>query len=150
MQGGKDGILRLLQLHTLPGVTNRTGGEVQTLPAPGPTDVFSEPAVWNGKWVFVSTSGGTEALLFKRGRLHPAWSNQTGGSSPALAGGLLFVAGDGQVHVYVPTSGREVATLLSGPLHWQSPIIADGRVALAEGNANDHATTGVLNLYRLP
>ena len=150
VQGGKDGILRLLQLHTLPGVNNRTGGEVQTLPAPGPTDVFSEPAVWNGKWVFVSTSGGTAAFLFKRGRLHPAWSNHTGGSSPALAGGLLFVAGDGQVHVYVPTSGREIATLLSGPLHWQSPIIADGRIALAEGNANDHATTGVLNLYRLP
>ncbi len=149
VQGGKDGILRLLQLHTLPGVNNRTGGEIQTLPAPGPTDVFSEPAVWNGKWVFVSTSGGTEALLFKAGRLHPAWSNHTGGSSPALAGGLLFVAGDGQLHVYVPTSGREVATLRSGPLHWQSPIIADGRIALAEGNANDHATSGVLNLYRL-
>jgi outer membrane protein assembly factor BamB len=150
VQGGKDGILRLLQLHSLPGVNSRTGGELQTLPAPGPTDVFSEPAVWNGKWVFVSTSGGTEALLFKGGRLHPVWSNHTGGSSPALAGNLLYVAGDGQLHVYVPTSGREVATLLSGPLHWQSPIVADGRVALAEGNANDHETTGVLNLYRLP
>jgi hypothetical protein len=150
VQGGKDGILRLLQLHSLPGVNSRTGGELQTLPAPGPTDVFSEPAVWNGKWVFVSTSGGTEALLFKGGRLHPVWSNHTGGSSPALAGNLLYVAGDGQLHVYVPTSGREVATLLSGPLHWQSPIVADGRVALAEGNANDHETTGVVNLYRLP
>ena len=150
VQGGKDGILRVLQLHRLPGVNARTGGELQTLPAPGPTDVFSEPAVWNGKWVFVSTSAGTEALLFKGGRLHPVWSNHTGGTSPALAGSLLYVAGDGAVHVYVPTSGREIATLQSGSVHWQSPIIADGRVAVAEGNANEHATTGVLDIYSLP
>jgi hypothetical protein len=150
VQGGKDGILRLLQLHRLPGVNGRTGGELQTLPAPGPTDVFSEPAVWNGKWVFVSTSAGTEALLFKGGRLHSVWSNHTGGTSPALAGSLLYVAGDGAVHVYVPTSGREVATLPSGAVHWQSPIVADGRVAVTEGNANDHATSGVLDIYRLP
>ena len=86
VQGGKDGVLRLLQLHRLPGVNGRLGGELQTLNAPGPTDVFSEPAVWNGKWVFVSDSAGTEALLFKGGRLHPVWSNHTGGTSPALAG----------------------------------------------------------------
>ncbi len=54
VQGGKDGILRLLQLGRLPGVNSATGGELQTLPAPGPTDVFSEPAVWNGTWVFVA------------------------------------------------------------------------------------------------
>ena len=150
VQGGKDGVLRLLQLHRLPGVNGRLGGEVQTLNAPGPTDVFSEPAVWNGKWVFVSDSAGTEALLFKGGRLHPVWSNHTGGTSPALAGSLLYVAGEGAVHVYVPTSGREVALLPSGAVHWQSPIIADGRVAVAEGNANDHSTSGVLDIYRLP
>ncbi len=39
LQGGKDGVLRLLQLHRLPGVNGRLGGEVQTLNAPGPTDV---------------------------------------------------------------------------------------------------------------
>ncbi len=150
VQGGKDGILRLLQLHRLPGANTRTGGEVQTLPAPGSAGVFSEPAVWKGRWIFVSTSAGTEALLFKGGRLHPVWSNHTAGTSPALAGSLLFIAGDGAVHVYVPTSGREVATLPSGAVHWQSPIVADGRVAVTEGNANDHSTTGVLDIYRLP
>lgn len=150
LQGGKDGILRLLQLHRLPGLNATTGGELQTLPAPGPTDVFSAPAVWNGKWVFVATSSGTEALLFKGGRLHPVWSNHTDGTSPVVAGSLLYVAGNGAVHVYVPTSGREVATLPSGTVHWQSPIVADGRVAVAEGNANEHATTGVLDIYRVP
>ena len=147
VQGGKDGILRLLQLHRLPGVNATTGGELQTTPAPGPTDVFSEPAVWNGKWVFVATGGGTEALLFKGGRLHPAWSNRTDGTSPVVAGSLLYVAGSGAIHVYIPTSGREVATLPTGSVHWQSPIVADGRVAIPLGNANDHATSGQLLIF---
>jgi hypothetical protein len=150
VQGGKDGILRLLQLHSLPGIDSKTGGEVQTLAAPGPTDVFSEPAVWKGSWVFVATSAGTAALRFSGGRLHPAWSNGTGGTSPVVAGSLLYVAGDGAVHVYVPSTGHEVATLPSGSTHWQSPIVVDGRVAVTEGDANSHATTGVLDIYRLP
>jgi outer membrane protein assembly factor BamB len=149
VQGGKDGILRLLQLHSLPGINGKTGGELQSVSAPGPTDVFSAPAVWNGKWVFVATSAGTEGLLFRGGRLHPVWSNHTDGTSPVVAGSLLYVAGAGAVHVYVPTSGREVASLPTGSVHWQSPIVADGRVAVAEGNANDHATSGVLDIFSL-
>jgi hypothetical protein len=148
VQGGKDGIVRLLQLHKLPGVNAKTGGELQTLEAPGGSGVFSAPAVWNGRWVFVTTDSGTEALLFRGGRLHPVWSNSTGGTSPVVAGNLLYVAGSGSVHVYVPTSGHEVATLPSGSVHWQSPIVADGRVAVAEGNANEHQTTGVLDIYK--
>jgi PQQ-like domain len=146
VQGGKDAVLRLLQLHRLPGANTKTGGELQTLRTPG--GLFSAPAVWNGRWVFVATESGTQGLLFRGGRLHQVWSNSTGGTSPVVAGPLLYVAGSGAVHVYVPTSGREVATLPSGSVHWQSPIVADGRVALAEGNANDHATTGVFDIYQ--
>jgi PQQ-like domain len=150
VQGGKDGKLRLLDLHRLPAPGPKTGGELQTLPVPGGVDMFSEPAIWKGKWVFVSTDAGTEALLLRGGRLHPVWSNAVGGTSPVVAGNLLYVAGGGAVNVYVPTSGRRVAQLPSGDVHWQSPIVADGRVAVAEGNANDHATHGVLDIYRLP
>ena len=149
VQGGKDGKLRLLDLRRLPGPGPRTGGELQTLPVPGGVAMFSAPAVWHGKWVFVSTSGGTEALLLRGGRLHQAWSNGAGGTSPVVAGGLLYVAGSGSVSVYVATSGRRVASLPSGPVHWQSPIVADGRVAVAEGDANEHATSGFLDIYRL-
>jgi outer membrane protein assembly factor BamB len=150
VQGGKDGKLRLLNLHRLPAPGQRTGGELQTLPVPGGVDLFSEPAVWKGKSVFVATSSGTEALLLRGGRLHPVWSNHNDGTSPVVAGNLLYVAGNGAVRVYVPTSGRQVATLATGAVHWQSPIVADGRVAVAEGNANDHATSGVLDIYSLP
>jgi outer membrane protein assembly factor BamB len=147
VQGGKDGILRLLQLHTLPGVNARTGGELQTLPTSGGNLLYTEPAVWQGSWVFVADSSGTQALRFQGGRLKVAWSNGTMGSSPVVAGGLLYIAAPGAVNVYAPTTGKLLAALPSGELHWQSPIVVDGRVAVAEGNSNDHATTGILDIY---
>ncbi len=81
-------------------------------------------------------------------RLHSAWSNGNGGTSPVVAGDLLVVAASGSVHVYLAASGREVATLPFGAAHWQSPIVADGRIVVAEGNANEHQTVGVLDIYR--
>ena len=148
VQGGKDGKVRLLQLHRLPAVNGRLGGELQTIPTPGGSAMFSVPAIWKGKWVFLATDGGTSAWLLRGGLLHSVWSNGNAGTSPVIAGNLLYVVGDGSVKVYVPTSGRQVATLPAGGVHWQSPIVADGRVAVAEGNANDHATTGVLDIYK--
>jgi hypothetical protein len=150
LQGGKDGKLRLLQLHRLPGVNAKTGGELQTVSTPGGAMLFSAPAIWKGKWAFVATDRGTVAWLLRGGRLHAVWSNGNGGTSPVVAGNLLYVAGNGSVNVYVPTSGRRVATLPSGAVHWQSPIVTGGLVVMPEGNANDHATSGVLDLYRLP
>jgi len=150
VQGGKDGKLRLLNLHRLPGVNARTGGELQTVRAPGGAMVFSEPAVWQGKWVFITTGGGTQAWLLSGGRLHLRWSNGFQGGSPVVAGGLLYVPGNSLLNVYAPTTGKLLASFPSGVLHWQSPVVADGRVALPEGNANDHATTGYFDIYRLP
>jgi outer membrane protein assembly factor BamB len=150
VQGGKDGKLRLLDLRRLAAPGPRTGGELQTLEVPGGVDMFSAPAIWRGSWVFLSTSGGTEALRLRGRKLHRVWSNGTGGTSPVVAGNLLYVAGNGAVSVYAASTGRRVASLPSGPVHWQSPIVAAGRVAVAEGDANEHATSGVLDIYRLP
>jgi hypothetical protein len=148
VQGGKDGKLRLLSLSHLAGVNAKTGGELQTVEVPGGTDLFSEPAVWRGTWVFVTTSDGTAAWKLSGGRLHQVWSNANGGTSPVVAGGLLYVEWGGGIRVYEPASGRQVGELpIGGEVHWQSPIVIDGFVAAAEGNANDHATTGILDLY---
>ena len=138
VQGGKDAELRLVSsgLKTL-----------QTVPTPGTTALFSAPAVWRGTWVFVASGSGTEAWTLRGGRLHAAWSNGNDGTSPVVAGGLLYVQGNEAIRVYRPESGRLVATLPCGPSHWQSPIVVDGRVVAAEGNANDHATSGVLDIY---
>jgi hypothetical protein len=34
--------------------------------------------------------------------------------------------------------------------HWNSPIVVDGKIAIPEGNANDHRMSGVFNIFRLP
>jgi hypothetical protein len=100
--------------------------------------------------MFAGDNGGTAAYLFRGGRLQIAWKNRTGGTSPVVAGGLLWVYSPaGGLHVYRPTTGALVTRLEAGPGHWNSPIVVDGRVALPEGNANDHRASGVLNIWRL-
>jgi PQQ-like domain len=151
-QGGKDGKIRLLSLRRLSGRAAHRGGELQVVSTPSGSDLFTAPAVWRTKtrtWMFAADNGGTAAWMLRNGRLHEVWHDGHGGTSPVVAGGLLWVYGPGGgLRVYVPASGRLVTTLDAGGGHWNSPIVVDGRVALPEGNANDHATTGVLDIWR--
>ena len=153
-QGGKDGKIRLLSLVRLKGTAPHRGGELQVVSTPSGTDLFTAPAVWRtagGVWMFAADNGGTAAWKLVRGRLHRVWRNGHGGTSPVVAGGLLWVYDPGGgLRVYRPATGTALATLDSGSGHWNSPIVVDGRVALPEGNANDHATAGVLDIWRLP
>jgi PQQ-like domain len=152
-QGGKDGKIRLLSLARLRGTKPHKGHELQIVSTPSGTDLFTAPAVWrSGKrvWLIAADNGGTQAWSLSGGRLHSVWRNGNGGTSPVIAGGLLWVYGPGGgLRVYVPASGKLVATLSAGPGHWNSPIVTDGRVALPEGNANDHARSGVLDIWRV-
>jgi outer membrane protein assembly factor BamB len=155
VQGGKDAKLRVLDLRRLNGnggAGATTGGEVQTVQLP--EGVFSAPAVWSSggrTWVFVGTSFGTRAFQRVGRRLRPAWKSANGGTSPVVAGGLLYVydAGRGGLNVLRPTTGTLVTRLPVGSGHWNSPIVTDGRIALPEGDSNEHGTTGVLDIYRL-
>ena len=150
VQGGKDGKLRLIRLSRMAGTDARTGGETQVVPTPGGTDLFGEPFVWKSL-VFLSTGAGTDAWRFTGSRLVKAWGNSTAGTSPLAAGGLLYVYDpNGGLNAYVPATGRLVTRLDAGAGHWQTPVVADGRIALGEGNANDHVQSGALDLWRLP
>jgi outer membrane protein assembly factor BamB len=159
VQGGKSGVLSLLNLQKLDGTSGsagpRTGGELQTLAAPGNTDVFSQPAVakiGGTTYVFVTTAGGTAAYRLTRRRLHRVWQNSTPGTSPIIAGGLLYVYDEkhGALIVRTPTTGRQLASLPAGEGHWNSPIVVGGRIILPTGDANDRASSGVLDIYHLP
>ena len=103
-----------------------------------------------GTWVFVANYAGTQAWRLVKGRLRRAWQNARPGTSPVVAGGLAYIydPNRGGLNVYVPKTGHRVATLPAGPGHWESPIATDGRIALPEGNANDHRSSGVLDIYR--
>ncbi len=162
VQGGKAGVLDLLDLDRLDGTTGgggpRLGGQIQELSAPGGDQVFTAPAVWshNGRiWVFVGDGSGTWAYTLggsgARPRLSVAWRSGNGGTSPVIAGGLLYVYDPGgSLDVYVPTTGRRLVSLPAGSGHWNSPIVVGGRVILPVGNANDHSTSGTLDIYHLP
>lgn len=148
VQSGKDGKLRLLRLPRLGGRLGAVGGELQTLSTPGGAGLFSTPAVWRNR-IFVADDSGLWCYVLSHGRLHVAWRRSSGGTSPVLAGGLLYVY-SGSLDVYVPASGRLVASFrLGGASHWSSPIVTDGRVAVPEGDANEHRTSGVLDILRL-
>ena len=151
-QGGKDGKIRLLSLRRLRGTRPHKGHELQIVSTPSGTDLFTAPAVWrsgNQVWLIAADGGGTQAWSLSGGRLHSVWRNGHGGTSPVIAGGLLWVYDPGGgLRVYQPASGKLVTTLSAGGGHWNSPIVTDGRVALPEGDANDHATSGVLDIWR--
>jgi len=153
-QGGKDRKIRLVSLARMQGTAPHQGHEVQSVSTPRRAQLFTTPAVWRAKrtWLIVADNAGTKAWVLQRGRLHPVWQNSTPGTSPIVAGQLVYVYdlyGSG-LHVYSATSGVPVATLAAGTGHWNSPIATDGIVVLPEGNANDHLTTGVLDIWRLP
>jgi len=152
-QGGKDGSIRLLDWKKMRGASPHRGGERQVVSTPSGGDLFTAPAVWRGAgatWLFAADNGGTAAWTLESGRLRPMWRSGNAGTSPVVADELLFVyAPRGGVRVYEAATGRQVTTLECGGGHWNSPIVVDGMIALPEGDANDHALKGVLNIWRL-
>jgi outer membrane protein assembly factor BamB len=161
VQGGKDHQLHVLDLDRLDGTSAgagaRTGGELENLPTPGSAEVLTAPVVWthSGRtYVFVADDGGTAAYT-AHGGAHPglteAWHNASSGTSPVLAGGLLYVYDEdaGALNVYFPATGHRVASLKASGGHWNSPIAVGGRVVLPVGSYHDHSTSGELLIWHL-
>ncbi|HEY4428613.1 MAG TPA: PQQ-binding-like beta-propeller repeat protein [Solirubrobacteraceae bacterium] len=157
---GKDGVIRVLALSRLdghppsgsPSRPHPLGGEVQRLGIPGGGELFSAPAVWRrGRHttMFVADENGTAAYVLRAGRLYRAWENGNPGTSPVMAGGLLYVYDlrSGGIYVYHPGSERPIAKLPGRSGHWNSPIVVDGHIVEPEGNANDHSLSGQLEIF---
>jgi hypothetical protein len=159
MLAGKDGVMRVLNLSRLdghaPGGKARLGGEVQTLRTPGASALFTTPAVWhhgNETTVFVADYSGTGAYALRGGRLHVLWENLTPGTSPIVAGGLVYIYEPtaGGIEVYRPSSSTPIAKLPGSPGHWNSPIVVDGHVIEPEGSANELSGSGTIDLFTAP
>lgn len=138
VMGGKDGELRLLDRRHLGAV----GHEVQRIDAG--EALFATPAVWNDggtAWIFLGLAQGVHAYRLEtdaRGasRLVSAWSESAGqsreGTTPAVSNGVLFYAASGTLYALDARSGRKLWTGSIGDVHWQSPIVAAGRVYCAD------------------
>jgi PQQ-like domain len=163
VQGGKDGMLHLLNLNRLDGTSGgagpRLGGELQDISSPGGGEVLTAPVVWShaGRaYVFVADDSGTAAYVLRLGR-HPrlatVWENGAAGTSPVLAGGLLYVYDeqDGLLKIYDPLHGNVLRSLGAAHGHWSSPIVVGGRIILPTGGstAND-APSSQIFIYHLP
>ena len=152
-QGGKDGRIRLLDRSRMSGASPHMGGERQVVATPSGTELFTAPAVMHrdsSTRVFVADGGGTAAWEVRNRTLVAIWHNSFAGTSPVVVDDLLFVYDPGgSLRIYQAVTGRLVAALPCGGGHWNSPIVADRRIVLPEGNANAHAVSGVLDIWRL-
>lgn len=148
-EGGKDAVLKLLNRAALPGV----GNELQLVDLPGP--LFSTPAVWtdgsSNAWLFMGFSDVVQAYRLQTNgsgvsSLVGIWHTspgQTGGegTSPVVANGIIFVAFDGAIVALDALNGNELWNSSNhpksiGPVHWQSPIVANGWVYCSDQNGN--------------
>ena len=155
VQGGKDALLRLLNLDNLSGQgqTGNTGGEVFSMSVPMGGQILTQPAVWvnpadGGVWVFVSNNSGVAGLeLVVDGAGNPSlqgrWTAGSG-TSPIVANGVLYYARSGLISALNPTSGALLwSSSQIGGIHWQSPMVANGVLYLEDQN-------GKLTAFSLP
>jgi outer membrane protein assembly factor BamB len=144
VQGGKDAVLRLINLDNLGGQSQvgMTGGEVFTVRVPMGGGILTQPAIWvnpadSRTWVFVSNAAGIVGLqLAVDGAGNPSlqskWTNGPG-TSPIVANGVLFYAWGGLISALDPTSGILLWSnnQISG-IHWETPVVANGVVYLTD------------------
>lgn len=162
VQAGKDGLLHLLNLGRLNGTRGgagpRLGGQLSQTAGPGGAQLLTAPAVFSDQGrilVFVGDDSGTSAYRPVGGR-HPhlqvVWQSGAPSTSPVVAGGLLYDYDeiDGRLIVRQPVSGVTLRTLPVAQGHWNSPIVAGGRIILPTGSYHDSASTSRLEIYHLP
>jgi outer membrane protein assembly factor BamB len=133
------------------GAPGHVGGEVQTiLNVPhGGGGMREQPAVWvdpveGSTWLFVANGQGLSGLQLgldaaNKPLLTARWTVTTSSNSPAVANGVLYVAGgcSGGTCVVArdPLTGSVLWTSPHiGNLHWQSPIVVDGAVYMTDGS----------------
>jgi outer membrane protein assembly factor BamB len=160
VQGGKDGLLRLVDRENLSsaGEPGHVGGQVQTTKSAGCT-TFTQPVVWtdgSGRvWVIVAGTCGITAYRVSTNtagttRLHLAWKTNDETTTPVVAGGVLFGATDGSVVALDPRTGQQLwsseqegAGGSIGGIHWESPIMVNGRLYVSD-------ESGAMIAYGLP
>jgi len=150
VQGGKDRVLRLVNLADLGGRggPGYIGGEIgKPVDVPSGEMVFTAPAVWvdsrdKASWVFVGTYNGLAAFRLQVNRsgkpsLRLAWEQSDGSSSPIIANGVLFCAVSGSIRAMDPVSGKVIwKDKTIDRIHWESPIVDNGVLYITDESGN--------------
>jgi outer membrane protein assembly factor BamB len=159
VQGGKDAILRLINLDNLSGHGGPgfTGGEVFSMTVPQGGEILTMPAVWvnpadQSTWTFVANNNGLSGLKVTvdgggNPRLAKQWQIGQGGTSPIIANGVLYYAGNNDIRALNPTTHAQLwhDSSISG-IHWESPIVADGILYITDesGQLSAYTLNGVV------
>jgi outer membrane protein assembly factor BamB len=151
VQSGKDAQLRLLNLDNLSGSgrPGQVGGELQLIGVPQGGEVLTAPAVWTDPatgvvWLFLANDSGISGLQVTADgtgspSIVPVWTNPAGGTSPVVANGVVFYVGGGGLQALSPRHGAVLwsdAAPGQAGIHWQSPIVVNGRVYVADSGGN--------------
>jgi outer membrane protein assembly factor BamB len=146
---GKDQLIRLLDLDNMSGQggPGHTGGELGTVALPQGGEVLPQPAVWvnpvdGATWMFIANYSGLAGLELAvdgagNPALTPVWTNHVAGTSPIVANGILYYNASGVGMEGVdPTTGTVLwADQSIGSQHWESPILAGGKLFVTDQNA---------------
>jgi len=143
VQSGKDGRLRLLNLEDLSGAggPRNVGGELQIIDLPQGHVVLTQPQAWlDGRrtWAFVANNHGIAAYELVpdddgNPQLVLRWTSDLRGTTPVIVNRVLYVASPHQFTAIRPSTGEILwrdSTI--GDIHWQSPIIVNDMVYLAD------------------
>ncbi len=163
IQSGKDSCVRLINLDQMgsasgPGNVGTTGSELNAATSCS-TDAVSgqvrtQPAVWvnpadGTTWFFIAADGGfygyqlsitgTSVPTLKQ-PLSSALSSLPGGTSPVVANGTLYYVANNcsscTVYAVNATTGAVIWSDSSPQnIHWESPIVVNGRLYLVDGNS---------------
>ncbi len=150
LQIGKDGIARLLNRANLSGQggPGHTGGELQQLDLSKYGEVLPQPAVWTDGhgvvWIFIANANGLTALRLTtdasgHSSLSVVYHNSDAGSSPFVAGNVLYVQGPGTLLALNPKTGATLWSAQTGSQHWQSPLIVNGMVFAVNDSGSMYA-----------
>jgi outer membrane protein assembly factor BamB len=157
VQGGKDGVLRLLNRQNLSGQggPGHVGGQIATVPQPGSCQqMLTQPAVWTdasgGIWVLVTNYcaiAGYQVVTSGSGvTLHKAWQINKGATSPIIANGVEYVVSGSGLLALDPTTGHQLWSSAQssaggnvGSIHWESPIVIAGHLYVTDQNGGLYA-----------
>ena len=160
VQLGKDAQIRLIDLTNMSGtnLVGSVGGEIQILPVPqGGFGMSEQPAIWidgNGDtWLLIANRTGVSGLKLRFSNqnvpfLEVEWNHAANARSAVVANDVLYyaaacsssfcmTAADPVTGDVLWTSSEHLASL-----HWQSPILVNGAIYIADGTHLHRFDTG--------
>ena len=156
--GGKDSLLRLINLANLSGQggPGHTGGEIGGLGINIGNLLLSQPAVWvnpadSTTWLFLTNGSASAYRVSIAGNGNPSlvsqWTGANGGhSSPLVANNVLYIASGATLRALNPVTKATLWTSAAnaiGFIKWQSPVVANCAVYILD-------TASQLSAFKLP